>query len=67
MRRGAFERLVSEWLDQPDNVELRARVLAAIAADPRLAGVLCQWCRLETLIQRGLPAPPTRKASIERA
>ena len=52
MTQTAFERLVSEWLDQPRGNRLWRQILAAIAADPRLKVSLRQWCRLDDLIHR---------------
>jgi len=51
MDREAFEQLVSDWLDRPDDVELRRRIARAIEATPELAEVRDQWRRLHALLQ----------------
>ncbi len=52
----AFEQLVSEWLDQPDCGDLRARVDAAAAQSPALARVKDEWLRLDQLIRAAGPS-----------
>lgn len=57
MKHQAFEQLVSEWLDRPARDVLRARIEAALHADPSLARLMSEWLRLNELIRRGLPGP----------
>lgn len=57
MNRAAFEQLVCEWLDARHDLELRARIDAARAADPALEPLLAEWQRFDVLLRRGLPAP----------
>lgn len=57
MNRQAFEQLVSEWLDRPAQDDLRARIEAAVRADPALARLMGEWLHLNRLIRGGLPGP----------
>jgi len=52
MDRAAFEQLVSEWLDDPGRLELRAQLEAAIATDPELARVRNEYVELDALLRR---------------
>jgi hypothetical protein len=55
MNRDQFEQLVSQWLDQPENHELRARIEAATAKSPELAELKGEWVALERLVRRATP------------
>lgn len=57
MNREAFEQLVCAWLDARHDGELRARIDAAVAADPELRPLLAEWERFDNLLRRGFPAP----------
>lgn len=50
----AFEQLVSQWLDQRDDDELRARVAAA-SRDPALARIRDDWLRLDVALRNANP------------
>lgn len=54
MQLDAFERLVSEWLDEPARDDLRRQIDAAITADPALQAVLDAWLRCDRLIKAPL-------------
>lgn len=56
MDRETFERLVSEWLDEPERDELQAAIEAAVAETPTLCRLRDEWLRLDRLVRRGLPA-----------
>lgn len=55
MYREAFKQLVSEWLDQPDRDDLRARIDAAADASAELAELRDEWLRLHRLVREGRP------------
>lgn len=57
MNREAFEQLVCAWLDARHDAELRARIDAAVAAEPEWKPLLAEWERLDALLRRGFPAP----------
>lgn len=61
-----FERLVSEWLDAPDQVELAAAVEAAVAARPAWARLRDEWQLLVANLRR-LPAHGTCTDGLRRA
>lgn len=61
MDREAFEQLVSEWLDTPARGDLRARIDAALAAEPALAELFEQWRRLDGVFRENLPQLPSVK------
>jgi hypothetical protein len=56
MDREAFEQLVSEWLDQPERGDLRARIDAAAAGLPAQAAVKDEWLRLDRLVRDACPS-----------
>jgi hypothetical protein len=51
MDRDAFEQLVSHWLDDPRDEELRAAVEVATAASPELERIRDEWVRLDQLVR----------------
>jgi hypothetical protein len=51
MDREAFEQLVSEWLDQPERADLRARIEAAVVESPAFGRVRDEWLRFDRLIR----------------
>lgn len=55
MTRDAFEQLISEWLDDRHDRSLRARLDAAVAAEPRLAAVLDEWQTFDRRLRDGMP------------
>ncbi|HUU95549.1 MAG TPA: hypothetical protein VM487_07405 [Phycisphaerae bacterium] len=55
MKPDQFEQLVSQWLDQPQNHELRARIEAAAAESPELARLKDEWVALDRLVRRATP------------
>ena len=55
MNRDQFQQLVSQWLDQPQNHELRARIEAAAAESPELARLKDEWVALDRLVRRATP------------
>jgi hypothetical protein len=55
MNRETFEQLLSEWLDEPERDDLRARVEAALAETPALASIRDQWQRLDQLVRSAFP------------
>lgn len=57
MNREAFEQLVCAWLDARHDVELRARIDAALTAESELKPLLVEWERFDALLRRGFPAP----------
>lgn len=78
--RESLDRLLSEWLDEPDNAELARRVESAVGNDAdrialrdqwrRLHAALCaepavDWVRQRERIMAHLPAAPRRAAEIE--
>lgn len=46
MDREQFEKLINEWLDEPDSAERKAAVAAAAARDPALAALRDAYLRL---------------------
>lgn len=56
MKREAFERLVSDWLDDPQSGDLRARLDAAGARDPQFARLREELVRVDALVRAGLAA-----------
>ncbi len=55
MTREAFERLISDWLDDQHNPSLRAAIDAAVQADPRLADVAAEWKTFGRQLRAGMP------------
>lgn len=55
MNRDQFQQLVSQWLDQPQNHELRARIEAAAAESPELARLKDEWVALDRLVRQATP------------
>ena len=55
MNLEAFEKLVSDWLDDPEDSALRARLAAAVRGSPELGVLLERWRRVDQLL-RGEPA-----------
>lgn len=55
MDRETFEQLVSEWLDEPQRDDLRARIEAALAETPALASIRDQWQRLDQIVRSAFP------------
>lgn len=53
-----FERLLSAWLDEPENPACRQAVDVAIAAEPHLAAVRDEWLRMNTILRMNLPQLP---------
>lgn len=51
MTRRKFERLLSDWMDEPHNAGLAQALAAAAEADPRLARVRDEWLRLDALLR----------------
>lgn len=58
--RERFEQWVSEWLDEPANLELRARIEDAIQRDSRLRVELDRWVRLDSLLRGDVLATRVR-------
>jgi len=56
MNRDQFEQLVSQWLDQPQDGGLRARIEAGTAESPVLARLKDEWVALDRLVRRATPA-----------
>lgn len=55
MKPDAFEQLVSEWLDDRENAELRRRIDAAMADDASLARLLDEWERFDAVLRANAP------------
>ncbi|MBU0639098.1 MAG: hypothetical protein KKB50_09560 [Planctomycetes bacterium] len=55
MQPEAFEQLVSQWLDEPQDAELHARIDAAAADSVELARLRDEWTRLDRLIRAARP------------
>ena len=55
MDRESFEQLVSQWLDHPEDDELRAAVESATAASPALDRLKHEWIRLDRLVRSAAP------------
>lgn len=55
MKPEAFEQLVSEWLDDRENAELRHRIDAATARDASLARLFDEWERFDALLRANAP------------
>ena len=51
MDRETFEQLLSQWLDHPQDDELRAAVEAAVAQSPELDQLKNEWARLDQLLR----------------
>lgn len=58
LSREEFEQLVAALLDEPRRADLRARLDAAVAAQPELAALFEEWRRADALLRAGLPALP---------
>ncbi|MFH1747627.1 MAG: hypothetical protein ABIG44_11345 [Planctomycetota bacterium] len=58
MNREDFEKLVSDWLDEPHSIELRTRLDSALASDSRLAQLRDELARVDSLIRTGLRVIP---------
>jgi hypothetical protein len=52
VNRERFEQLVSQWLDQPDDDELRARIEAAVASSPGFGRLKGEWIALDHLVRQ---------------
>lgn len=50
-----FEKLVSQWLDHPQDAELRAAVERATAESPELERLRDEWVRLDQLVRGAAP------------
>ncbi len=57
MRRDEFEQLVSAWLDEPERLDLRERIEAAVAAHPAYAALLAEWRAFDEKLRAQAPAP----------
>jgi hypothetical protein len=57
MNREAFEKLISTWLDEPDDAPTRARIDAALRADPSLQPTWDAWRRMESLLRGARDVP----------
>ena len=55
MNRDQFQQLVSQWLDQLQNHELRARIETAAAESPELARLKDEWVALDRLVRQATP------------
>jgi hypothetical protein len=53
MDREDFEQLVSQWLDQPQDEQLRAAIDAAAVDSPELERLRDEWIRLDQLVRGG--------------
>jgi hypothetical protein len=51
-----FEELLSAWLDEPGDVARRARIDAAVQAEPGWAGELARWEKLNAALRATPPA-----------
>jgi hypothetical protein len=57
MTSDAFEQLVSQWLDDPTRVDLRAQIDAATAENPAFGAIFEQWQRSEAAIRGAANVP----------
>src|SRR5438874_2050043 len=53
MTREEFERALSDWLDDPADPELRARIEAAILTNAEFKTVRAEWVRLNQVVRAG--------------
>ncbi len=53
MTHEQFEKLVSDWIDEPGNADAANAVADAVAADPGLARIRDQWLALDGALRAG--------------
>lgn len=59
-----FERLLSEWLTDPDDETLAAQVREALAANAEFEETFAGWRMVDLLVRGALTAPPVASEEL---